>query len=180
MLAGHTLDGGRSWLAPGHASVLTDGDRQLLVHHVRDAADPTQHEVQVRRLVWTADGWPAVSPQPWAGDAEPDDPPPTDPADLAGTWELVTFDQATAGSVTTSRTMTIGDELLATVTVARRRPVRLAGLRARRVPVRRRRARRPHAVLRRARRGGQRDAGHPGGIVSAVVHETSRTAGPGA
>ena len=73
MLAGHTLDGGRSWLAPGHASVLTDGDRQLLVHHVRDADDPTQHEVQVRRLVWTADGWPAVSPQPWAGDAEPDD-----------------------------------------------------------------------------------------------------------
>ncbi|MDQ0375232.1 arabinan endo-1,5-alpha-L-arabinosidase [Cellulomonas humilata] len=116
MLAGHTLDGGRSWLAPGHASVLTDGDRQLLVHHVRDASDPTQHEVQVRRLVWTADGWPAVSPQPWAGDAEPDDPPPTDPVDLAGTWELVTFDRATAGSVTTSRTMTIGDELLATVT----------------------------------------------------------------
>ena len=73
MLAGHALAGGRAWLAPGHASVLTDGDRQLLVHHVRDADDPTQHEVQVRRLVWTADGWPAVSPQPWAGAAEPDD-----------------------------------------------------------------------------------------------------------
>ena len=81
MLAGHALDGGRAWLAPGHASVLTDGDRQLLVHHVRDADDPTQHEVQVRRLVWTADGWPVVSPQPWAGDAEPDDDdrPPTRP-----------------------------------------------------------------------------------------------------
>lgn len=115
VLAGHALAGGRAWLAPGHASVLVDGDRQLLVHHVRDADDPTQHEVQVRRLVWTADGWPVVSPQPWAGDAEPDDDPPTDPAALAGTWELVTFDQATAGSVTTSRTMEVGDELLATV-----------------------------------------------------------------
>ncbi|WP_456847705.1 family 43 glycosylhydrolase, partial [Cellulomonas sp. P5_C6] len=104
VLAGHALAGGRAWLAPGHASVLVDGDRQLLVHHVRDADDPTQHEVQVRRLVWTADGWPVVSPQPWAGDAEPDDDRPTDPAALAGTWELVTFDQATAGSVTTSRT----------------------------------------------------------------------------
>lgn len=113
MLAGHALDGGRAWLAPGHASVLTDGDRQLLVHHVRDAADPTQHEVQVRRLVWTADGWPVVSPQPWAGDAEPDDDPPTDPAALAGTWEVVTFDQATAGYVTPSRTVEIGDEVLA-------------------------------------------------------------------
>lgn len=116
VLAGHALAGGRTWLAPGHASVLVDGDRQLLVHHVRDADDPTQHEVQVRRLVWTADGWPVVSPQPWAGDAEPDDDDrPTDPAALAGTWELVTFDQATAGTVTTSRTMEVGDELLETV-----------------------------------------------------------------
>lgn len=112
VLAGHTFDGGRAWLAPGHASVLTDGDRQLLVHHVRDAADPTQHEVQVRRLAWTADGWPVVSPQPWAGDAEPDDAPPTDPAALAGTWEVVTFDQATAGDVTPSRTVEIGDDVL--------------------------------------------------------------------
>lgn len=112
VLAGHTFDGGRAWLAPGHASVLTDGDRQLLVHHVRDAADPTQHEVQVRRLAWTADGWPVVSPQPWAGDAEPDDAPPTDPAALAGTWEVVTFDQATAGEVTPSRTVEIGDDVL--------------------------------------------------------------------
>ncbi|WP_307802380.1 arabinan endo-1,5-alpha-L-arabinosidase [Cellulomonas fengjieae] len=113
MLAGHALDGGRRWLAPGHASVLTDGDRQLLVHHVRDAGDPTRHEVQVRRLLWTADGWPVVSPQPWAGDAEPDDGPPTDPAALAGTWEVVTFDHATAGGVAQSRTLRVDDHLLA-------------------------------------------------------------------
>ncbi|MBO3083459.1 arabinan endo-1,5-alpha-L-arabinosidase [Cellulomonas sp. zg-ZUI188] len=113
MLAGHALDGGRRWLAPGHASVLTDGDRQLLVHHVRDAGDPTRHEVQVRRLLWTADGWPVVSPQPWAGDAEPDDGPPTDPAALAGTWEVVTFDHATAGGVAQSRTVRVDDDLLA-------------------------------------------------------------------
>lgn len=113
MLAGHALDGGRTWLAPGHASVLTDGDRQLLVHHVRDADDPTQHEVQVRRLAWTADGWPVVSPQPWAGDAEPDDAPPTDASALAGTWEVVTFDQSTAGAVTSSRTLEIGAETVA-------------------------------------------------------------------
>ncbi|NUU16029.1 family 43 glycosylhydrolase [Cellulomonas humilata] len=115
MLAGHALSGGRAWLAPGHASVLTDGDRQLLVHHVRDAGDPTRHEVQVRRLVWTADGWPAVSPQPWAGAAEPADERPTDPAELAGTWELVTFDQATAGGVATPHTLTIDDDVIATI-----------------------------------------------------------------
>ncbi|WP_315095837.1 family 43 glycosylhydrolase [uncultured Cellulomonas sp.] len=115
MLAGHALTGGRAWLAPGHASVLTDGDRQLLVHHVRDADDPTRHEVQVRRLVWTADGWPVVSPQPWAGDAEPDDDRPTDPAALAGTWELVTFEPATAGGVVAPRTLDIDDAVVATI-----------------------------------------------------------------
>lgn len=100
VLASHRLEGGRTWLAPGHASVLTEGSeggtdptRQLLVHHVRDGLDPHQHEVQVRRLVWTDDGWPLVSPQPWAGDHEADDTTtwPSDPADLLGEWEVLTF-----------------------------------------------------------------------------------------
>ncbi|RMI13151.1 arabinan endo-1,5-alpha-L-arabinosidase [Cellulomonas triticagri] len=98
VLAGHRFAGGPGRLAPGHASVLTeplrDGrERHLLVHHVRDAADPHQHEVQVRRIVWTADGWPLVSPQPWAGAVEQDDDAtwPASPAGLAGTWEVVTF-----------------------------------------------------------------------------------------
>ena len=61
--------------------------------HVRDGLDPHQHEVQVRRLVWTDDGWPLVSPQPWAGDHEADDTTtwPSDPADLLGEWEVLTF-----------------------------------------------------------------------------------------
>lgn len=94
ILAGHRLTGGRPLLAPGHASVLTEPGRQLLVHHVRDGDDPTQHEVQVRRLVWTHGGWPLVSPQPWAGGREVDDEStwPTDPAALLGHWEIVTFD----------------------------------------------------------------------------------------
>lgn len=111
VLAGHRLAGGRGWLAPGHASVLTEplpgGDtRQLLVHHVRDADDPTQHEVQVRRLVWTSGGWPLVSPQPWAGpEREQDDEAawPAAVAELAGTWEVVTFARGDAFTASASR-----------------------------------------------------------------------------
>ncbi|MCA5892509.1 arabinan endo-1,5-alpha-L-arabinosidase [Isoptericola sp. NEAU-Y5] len=96
VLSGHRLAGGRGLLGPGHASVLTEpapgapGVRQLLVHHVRDADAPTEHRVQVRRLVWTHDGWPLVSPQPWAGTGrEQDDESrwPTDPTVLDGPWE---------------------------------------------------------------------------------------------
>lgn len=111
VLAGHRLAGGRGWLAPGHASVLTESlpggsSRQLLVHHVRDADDPTQHEVQVRRLVWTAGGWPLVSPQPWAGPGrEQDDEAawPATVAELAGTWEVVTFARGDAFTASASR-----------------------------------------------------------------------------
>ena len=53
ILAGHRFTGGRTWRAPGHASVLTDGGSQFLVHHVRDGDDPHRHEDPVRRLVWT-------------------------------------------------------------------------------------------------------------------------------
>jgi len=102
VLAGHRHADGPGILAPGHASVLTErvpaaGDgslgRQLLVHHVRDADAPTEHRLQLRRLVWTHDGWPLVSPQPWAGvRREVDDPAlwPVHAAVLDGTWEQLT------------------------------------------------------------------------------------------
>ncbi|WP_435738652.1 arabinan endo-1,5-alpha-L-arabinosidase [Cellulosimicrobium sp. PMB13] len=92
VLAGHRFPGGPGVLAPGHASVLTEPDHQVLVHHVRDAQDPAQHRVEVRRLVWTHDGWPLVAPQPWAGpDREVDDTAlwPTSVDVLDGTWELL-------------------------------------------------------------------------------------------
>jgi arabinan endo-1,5-alpha-L-arabinosidase len=99
VLASHRLAGGPGILAPGHASVLTEPGRQLLVHHVRDADAPTEHRVQVRRLVWTHDGWPLVSPQPWSGpDRENDDPAtwPAGPDVLDGTWEVLDVGAAPA------------------------------------------------------------------------------------
>lgn len=113
VLASHRLAGGPGLLAPGHASVLTEPGRQLLVHHVRDADAPTEHRVQVRRLVWTHDGWPLVSPQPWAGpDRENDDTAawPVSPAVLGGTWEVLDVGAATA-KVVDGRTGTL-DEVL--------------------------------------------------------------------
>ncbi|GAA1973527.1 arabinan endo-1,5-alpha-L-arabinosidase [Isoptericola halotolerans] len=97
VLSGHRLGDGPGILAPGHGSVLTEtlpdgGTRQTFVHHVRDADAPTEHRLQLRRLVWTHDGWPLVSPQPWAGASrECDDAStwPTDPAVLEGTWEVL-------------------------------------------------------------------------------------------
>jgi arabinan endo-1,5-alpha-L-arabinosidase len=113
VLAGHRFPGGPGRLAPGHASVLTEprpggGERHLLVHHVRDAADPTQHEAQVRRIVWTTTGWPLVAAQPWAGPLEQDDEStwPASTAGLAGVWEVVTYDRGDVLTEAVPRTVT--------------------------------------------------------------------------
>ena len=94
VLGSHQFDGGTGWVAPGHNSVLTqdgpDGSPEhFMVHHVRFAADPTEHVVQLRRLFFNAAGWPVVSPQPFAGrEAET---LPT-PEQVAGTWQVLRFD----------------------------------------------------------------------------------------
>ncbi|WP_297084754.1 family 43 glycosylhydrolase, partial [uncultured Demequina sp.] len=114
VLASHRLEGARGLLAPGHASVLTEPGRQLLVHHTRFPDDPLQHEVQVRRLVWSQGGWPLVSIQPWAGAAENDDEAtwPTDVTGLLGTWEVVDWSGPTQ-QVAASREIEVTADALA-------------------------------------------------------------------
>ncbi|WP_084106600.1 arabinan endo-1,5-alpha-L-arabinosidase [Demequina sp. NBRC 110056] len=114
VLASHRLDGARGLLAPGHASVLTEPGRQLLVHHTRFPDDPRQHEVQVRRLVWTHGGWPLVAVQPWAGDREVDDEGqwPGDAAELIGTWEILDWAGPTQ-EVASSREVVVTADALA-------------------------------------------------------------------
>lgn len=131
VLVGHQLTDGPAWIGPGHNSVLTvpaddTGDAgvagvagvaaDFMVHHVRLAQDPTEHTAQVRRLVWTASGWPAVSPQPYAGEG-PGVPTTLhaggpDPQ-LAGVWDVLDLrDQPVAGPtgpVTASRLVDVVD-----------------------------------------------------------------------
>ena len=97
VLGSYQFDGGTAWLGPGHNSVLTqkgpDGsDEHFVVHHVRFAAEPSQHVVQVRRLFFTAAGWPVISPQPFAGLRSEAVPAP---AEVAGTWQVLRFDPET-------------------------------------------------------------------------------------
>ena len=85
MLAGGgtlVLDGDGRVRGPGHASVLTDGDAYLLVHHYYDAADQGTSHLQVRPLVWDDAGWPLAG-EAYAG--TPPGPPPPNAA-LAGRW----------------------------------------------------------------------------------------------
>lgn len=106
ILGSYAFDGGTAWLAPGHNSIFADSsdrsaaldapDREdlFMVHHVRRAEDPSRHEAHLRRLYFTASGWPVVSPQPFAGRASERLPAPVD---VDGVWQVVRLDPADSG-----------------------------------------------------------------------------------
>lgn len=95
------------WSAPGHNSVFFDGAARFLVHHVRRADDPRQHEAQIRRLHTTRGGWPIASPHPFAGyEAERLDAP----QGLEGAWNVVRLDPART-DVIDSRTLRVSGSL---------------------------------------------------------------------
>ncbi|NJC21388.1 arabinan endo-1,5-alpha-L-arabinosidase [Arthrobacter pigmenti] len=125
ILGSYRFDGDTAWLAPGHNSILTvpthDGEDQFMVHHVRFVEDPSQHVVQLRRVFFTAGGWPVVSPQPYAGPASErlDAPVP-----VSGTWRVLRFDPSSTDLVEAAPT-SVHDDAAAT-SAGQPRQVRLA------------------------------------------------------
>ncbi len=115
ILGSYGFPGDTQWLAPGHNSVFVDtgsaqtvpsgGEGQaeescFMVHHVRFAEDPSEHTAHVRRLYFTADGWPVVSPQPFAG-REAERLP--EPAEVAGSWLVARLDPLNTTPVSAHR-----------------------------------------------------------------------------
>lgn len=78
------------WVAPGHNSVLKDGDDYFIVHHARGARRPEWSYLHVRRILWTPDGWPVVSPERYAGEYEQRIPESAIP----GRWEWIVFERS--------------------------------------------------------------------------------------
>lgn len=88
IVGGYRFSDAEGWIAPGHNSVLQDGDNYYIVHHARGERDKHWSYLHIRKMVWTEDGWPVVSPERYAGEQEQD----FEAAVLAGTWEMVMLD----------------------------------------------------------------------------------------
>ncbi|MBR6326823.1 MAG: arabinan endo-1,5-alpha-L-arabinosidase [Lachnospiraceae bacterium] len=102
LIAGYRFEGDRTgFMAPGHNSVLRDFDGSwYLVHHIRPH---NFHHFQmsllhVRRMFWGEDGWPVVSPEPYAGGY----PQPVDPSMLCGEWDYMKFRPTIPQGLTTT------------------------------------------------------------------------------
>lgn len=91
ILGGYSFRAGETWLAPGHCSILKDDEKGwFMVHHAREWRNPSWMYLHVRKLVWTREGWPVVSPQRYAGEEEQEIPEQI----LGGEWEVVVLDPA--------------------------------------------------------------------------------------
>jgi arabinan endo-1,5-alpha-L-arabinosidase len=93
ILGGYKFSTGEGWVAPGHNSVLRDGDNYYLVHHARGETDKNWPYLHVRKLLWTADGWPVVSPERYAGETEQ----PIPKRLIPGNWERIVQAKAIDG-----------------------------------------------------------------------------------
>lgn len=58
------------YYGPGHNSVINVGDETFYVSHTRKDAVEGAATLQVRKALFTADGWPVVSPVTYAGEVE--------------------------------------------------------------------------------------------------------------
>lgn len=86
LTAPYRFEGHSGWVGTGHCGVFTDADGNFfMAHQGRLASAPDMMVLHVRRMFFTPDGWPMVSPERYAAVRERF----FKPADLEGEWEIM-------------------------------------------------------------------------------------------
>ncbi|WP_239615976.1 arabinan endo-1,5-alpha-L-arabinosidase [Cohnella mopanensis] len=85
VLGDYSFSEGDGWVAPGHNSILQDGDRSFMIHHARGQSKTSWAYLHVRQMIWTEDGWPVVSPERYAGETIQAIPE----SSIPGEWERI-------------------------------------------------------------------------------------------
>lgn len=81
----YRFDSHPGWAGTAHCGVVNDGEAFYLMHQGRLSPRNEQMDLHLRRVYWTVDGWPVVSPERYAG--FPDQT--FIAADFAGDWDLI-------------------------------------------------------------------------------------------
>lgn len=95
IVGGYRFREGEGWVAPGHNSVLNDDGNFYIVHHARGEQDKHWSYLHIRKMLWTADGWPVVSPERYAGEQEQD----LEASQLPGQWETILLNPGENGQI---------------------------------------------------------------------------------
>ena len=70
IMGGYRFNNKEGFIAPGHNSVLKDNWNFYIVHHIRKEYNPNCFYMHVRKILWSKDGWPMISPERYAGEVE--------------------------------------------------------------------------------------------------------------
>ncbi|GAE33950.1 arabinan endo-1,5-alpha-L-arabinosidase [Halalkalibacter akibai] len=93
ILAGYKFQDGGGWMAPGHNSILEEDGDYFICHHARMLEKKDIFCLHIRRIVWTEDGWPLVSPERYTGEVLER----IDSTAIIGSWDAVKFERLVEG-----------------------------------------------------------------------------------
>lgn len=86
ILAPYKFNGHSGWQGVAHCGVFKDGNNQyFMAHQGRPGENSFYMDLHVRKMFWTEDGWPIVSPERYAGVAQT----AIANADLTGSYEQI-------------------------------------------------------------------------------------------
>jgi arabinan endo-1,5-alpha-L-arabinosidase len=76
------------WQGTSHPAVFRHENQFYMAHQGRPGVDKYFMVLHVRKIFWTEDGWPVVSPQRYAATEQT----PVTKVELAGTWEKISME----------------------------------------------------------------------------------------
>lgn len=85
IVGAYAFDKDSGWLGTGHNGLLEDDGNYYFIHQARAGEDMYWSHLHVRKIVWTEDGWPVVSPERYAGEEEQK----IEERHLIGDWEQI-------------------------------------------------------------------------------------------
>lgn len=85
ILALYQFKGHSGWQGTGHCSVFENNGQFYLAHQGRPGINFYFMDLHVRKMYWTPEGWPVVSPERYAATEQT----PVTQAELAGKWEQI-------------------------------------------------------------------------------------------
>jgi len=86
IIAPYKFAGHSGWQGVAHSTAFSDGNGQYFIaHQGRPGIDKYYMNLHVRKLFWTADGWPVASPERYAWEKDS----LISQADITGEWEQI-------------------------------------------------------------------------------------------
>jgi arabinan endo-1,5-alpha-L-arabinosidase len=85
ILAPYQFQGHGGWQGVAHCAVFEKDGQYFMAHQGRPSIDKYFMDLHVRKIFWTPDGWPVVSPERYANVAQT----AIAQTDLAGDWEQI-------------------------------------------------------------------------------------------